>query len=178
MNCKTFKIHLHDETGNLSEIKLGKFLENLNVSQVFASVVNNEFWSVLVFYDDNVSSVKTPPPVQKSESTPVNFDENFTPKATAAKSIKLETASPEPIVLDADEEKVYGTLRDWRNEKAGLDGLPPYMIAHNDSLMTMAKINPKTLDELIQIKGFGEKRAQKYGDELLQILAESKNDLS
>lgn len=177
MKCETFKIQLQDETGNLSEMKLGKFLENLNVHQIFASVVNNEFWSVLVFYDDNTSSIETPPPIQKQTSAPVNFDENFTPKTTVAKPAKLEAAPPEPIVLNAEEEKIYGVLREWRNEKAGLDGLPPYMIAHNDSLMTMAKTNPKTLDELIQIKGFGEKRAQKYGDELLQILAESKNDL-
>ncbi len=160
----------------MSEVKLGKFLEDLNVSQVFASIVNNEYWSVLVFYDDNLSAVKTPP--QKTESAQINFDENFAPKTTAAKSVKTETAPPEPLVLTADEEKVYAILRDWRNEKAGLDGLPPYMIAHNDSLMTMAKTNPRNLEELIQIKGFGEKRAQKYGDELLQILAESKNDLS
>nr|MBA2621022.1 HRDC domain-containing protein [Acidobacteriota bacterium] len=51
------------------------------------------------------------------------------------------------------------------------DGLPPYMIAHNDSLMTMAKIKPQSPEELVQIKGFGEKRAQKYGYELLEIIS-------
>lgn len=177
MKCKTLKIHLQDDAGNLAEVKLNKFLENLNVSQVFASIVNNEFWSVLVFYDDDIRAVKTSAPPQKQASAAVDFDESFAPKTIAAKPPKAEAAPPEPLVLTADEEKIYAVLREWRNEKAGLDGLPPYMIAHNDSLMTMAKINPKTLAELIEIKGFGEKRAQKYGDELLQILAESKNSL-
>ncbi len=52
------------------------------------------------------------------------------------------------------------------------------MIAHNDSLMLMARINPKSRDELVQIKGFGEKRAQKYGDELLQVINAEKNKLT
>ncbi len=171
MKCKTFKIHLQEETGNLAEVKLNKFLEDLNVTQVFASVVNDEYWSVLVFYDDNFSAVKTH--VQRFENTTGNFEENPAPKASAAKLTKSENAPVEPIVLTADEEKIYAALREWRNEQAARDGLPPYMIAHNDSLMTMAKINPKSREELVQIKGFGEKRAQKYGDELLQIISQS-----
>jgi len=50
------------------------------------------------------------------------------------------------------------------------------MIAHNDSLMTMAKIKPHTTEELVSIKGFGEKRAQKYGDELLEIISNWRNE--
>lgn len=50
------------------------------------------------------------------------------------------------------------------------------MIAHNDSLMLLSKIRPKSHDELIQIKGLGEKRAQKYGDEILQIINEAQID--
>jgi len=156
MKCKTFKIHLQEETGNLAEVKLNKFLEDLNVTQVFASVVSDEYWSVPVFYDDNFSA----------------------PKASAAKFAKSEVASVEPIILTADEEKIYAALREWRNEQAARDGLPPYMIAHNDSLMTMAKIKPKSREELVQIKGFGEKRAEKYGEELLQIINQSQTDFS
>jgi superfamily II DNA helicase RecQ len=176
MKCKTFKIHLQEETGNLAEVKLNKFLEDLNVTQVFASVVSDEYWSVLVFYDDNFSAVKAP--VQKLENTTNNFEEISAPKASAAKFAKSEVASVEPIVLTTDEEKIYAALREWRNEQAARDGLPPYMIAHNDSLMTMAKIKPKSREELVQIKGFGEKRAEKYGEELLQIINQSQTDFS
>ncbi len=53
---------------------------------------------------------------------------------------------------------------------SGARRLAADMIAHNDSLMTMAKVKPQTPEELVQIKGFGEKRAQKYGGELLEII--------
>ncbi len=42
MKCKTFKIHLQDETGNFDEMKFNKFLENVTLSQTFASVINGD----------------------------------------------------------------------------------------------------------------------------------------
>lgn len=170
MNCKTFKIHLSEETGSFEEAKLDKFLENLNVYQIFSSLVNNEYWSVLVFYNDNPAAHSN-----KSDNRINASEENSAPKF-AEKATKAESVPSESIILTADEEKIYAALREWRNEKSGRDGLPPYMIAHNDSLMLMAKINPQSHEELVQIKGFGEKRAQKCGDEILRIIAEEKSE--
>lgn len=34
----------------------------------------------------------------------------------------------------------------------------------------LVKIKPKTKEELIQIKGFGEKKVEKYGDGILEII--------
>jgi superfamily II DNA helicase RecQ len=44
------------------------------------------------------------------------------------------------------------------------------MIAHNDSLMQIAILQVKSKEDLLKIKGFGEKRAEKYGDEILRVL--------
>jgi ATP-dependent DNA helicase RecQ len=130
------------------------------------------------FYDDGFSTAKTPQTQQKSEIIASNSEEILAPKTVSAKSVKSETApaAAAPICLNAEEEKLYAVLRDWRNELAARDGLPPYMIAHNDSLMTMAKIKPHTTEELVSKKGFGEKRAQKYGDELLEIISNWRNE--
>jgi len=168
MKCKTFKIHLQDETRNFEEVKFNKFLENVTVHNVFASVVNNEFWTTLVFYDEGTA-------VSVKSQFVKTVDEEIPTKTFAEKPVKPEIAPPEPIILTAEEENVYAALRDWRNERASQDGLPPYMIAHNDSLMLMAKQHVKTLEELPQIKGFGEKRTQKYGEEILQIINATNN---
>jgi len=45
------------------------------------------------------------------------------------------------------------------------------MMAHNDSLMQIAILQVKNKEDLLQIKGFGEKRAEKYGDEILRVLS-------
>jgi ribonuclease D len=83
----------------------------------------------------------------------------------------MESVPIEPLVLTTEQEKIYSALRNWRNEQAGQTGLAPYMIAHNDSLMQIAILQVKNKEDLLQIKGFGEKRAEKYGDEILGILS-------
>jgi len=162
MKCKVFTIHLAEETRNLEEVKFNKFLEGVSVGQTFAQIINNEYWSILVFYDD----------VSTARSQTENYVETQNKPQPAIRSPKpiIETPAPEPVILNTQEEAVFMALREWRNERANQDGLPPYMIAHNDSLMQIAKSHIETKEELIQIKGFGEKRADKYGDEILDIL--------
>jgi len=176
VKCKTFKIHLQDETGNLDEIKFNKFLENIVLSQVFASVVNNKFWSIVIFYEESatVRSFAKTQNFAKERQFPETSQqvENFQPvKTLTEKSAKAETVLSEPIILTAGQEKNYAALRNWRNEQASQTGLAPYMIAHNDSFMQIAILQVKNKEDLLQIKGFGEKRAEKYGDEILKILS-------
>jgi superfamily II DNA helicase RecQ len=172
MKCKTFKIHLQDETGNFDEMKFNKFLENVSLPQVFASVVNNEFWSIAVFYEESATmqSFAETQNFAKEKQFPERSQptESFQPAKTfIEKPAKAETVPPEPIVLTAEQEESYVALRNWRNEQASQTGLAPYMIAHNDSLMQIAILQIKSKEDFLQIKGFGEKRAEKYGDEIL-----------
>lgn len=179
MRCKTFKIHLSDQAGNFEETKFNEFLENVGVTQVFASVVNNEFWSVVVFYED--AAARNFPKESKGFAKAATFSAiSNTEELQPANSYKETKESPnkpasvrvEPIVLNAEQEKRYLALRNWRNEQASQNGLAPYMIAHNDSLMQIAVLEVKSKEELLPTKGFGEKRVEKYGDEILRILNE------
>jgi ATP-dependent DNA helicase RecQ len=175
MKCKTFKILLKDETGNSEELKFNKFLETVSLSQIFASVVSNEFWSIVVFYEEGAAqSFAKTQNLAKERRFPETSQtaDNFQPvKTFTEKSAKAEIIPPEPIVLTAEQEKSYAALRNWRNEQASQTGLAPYMIAHNDSLMQIAILQVKSKEDLLQIKGFGEKRAEKYGDEILRVLS-------
>ncbi len=172
MKCKVFKIHLEND---FDETNLSKFLENVTLNQVFASVVNDEarFWSVLIFYEDKtVSSVEKSKNVETIEnSLNINTLTSETSKPIARKrEITPSDFAPEPIKLTAEQENSYNALRTWRNERASRDGVPPYLIAHNDSLMQMATMSIKNHEDLLQVKGLGEKRVQKYGDEILRTL--------
>ncbi|HEX9959829.1 MAG TPA: HRDC domain-containing protein [Pyrinomonadaceae bacterium] len=163
MKCKTFKIHLAEDARGVEEAKLDKFLESINVRQTFASIVGDEYWSILVFYEEAANArlqiqddfpVQAAPPVRKS----------------AAKPVEAEKPAPEPLVLTPEQENKFNLLKQWRNERANQDGLPPYMIAQNESLMQIAASDVETIEDFLSIKGFGEKRAQKYGEEILNIL--------
>ena len=44
------------------------------------------------------------------------------------------------------------------------------MIFTNEMLDALTKMKPKSKDELRKIKGFGEKKVEQYGDEILSII--------
>jgi ATP-dependent DNA helicase RecQ len=72
--------------------------------------------------------------------------------------------------LDEEGEAVYGRLTAWRAERAAADGMPAYVIAHNSMLHDLALIRPRTMGDLAEVSGFGGKRIEKYGDEVLAII--------
>jgi ATP-dependent DNA helicase RecQ len=74
--------------------------------------------------------------------------------------------------LSLDEQELLRHLQDWRRERADRDAVPAYVVAPNATLTELARRRPATPDELVEIKGFGPTRAEKYGDEILAILAE------
>lgn len=169
MKCKVFKIHLQNE---FDELAVNKFLADFELKQVFASVVNEKepFWSILAFYEDEIPKVK---PFNSTELIAQSFDrtpEIQSPVSPVSEPKQPEKAAPDPIILTPEQENDFNNLKKWRNERAARDGRAPYMIAHNDSLMQIAALPVKTKEDLLQIKGFGEKRAEKYADEILRVL--------
>ncbi len=61
-------------------------------------------------------------------------------------------------------------LREWRNQKARETSLPHYMILPQKTMVTLANLVPQTSRALRQVKGMGTKKAEKYGEELLDII--------
>lgn len=74
--------------------------------------------------------------------------------------------------LDGDERTLLARLQEWRRDRAARDGVPPYVVAHNTTLAEMARQAPMTHEEVAAIPGYGQIRADKYGSEILAIVAE------
>jgi superfamily II DNA helicase RecQ len=64
----------------------------------------------------------------------------------------------------------YEKLREWRKETAEKEGIPPYVIARNSHLGEIIKREIKTLESLKQINGFGNKKVEKYGKDIIGII--------
>ena len=62
-------------------------------------------------------------------------------------------------------------LTRWRLERAKKDGLAAYMVAHNATLDSVARALPLTKRELLGISGFGPKKVDTYGDDIIAIIA-------
>jgi ATP-dependent DNA helicase RecQ len=71
---------------------------------------------------------------------------------------------------DADED-VVERLRSWRRERSREDGVPPYVVLHDTTLRQLAATQPRSHDELSAVKGLGPVKVERYGEELLALLA-------
>lgn len=79
---------------------------------------------------------------------------------------KVTREQGEPGVVN---EALMERLQEWRTERFKKDNVPAYTIMHQSTLMDIATYIPKTKKELLQIKGFGEAKFAKYGEEILEI---------
>ncbi|CAI6046442.1 HRDC domain-containing protein [Cohnella sp. JJ-181] len=70
-------------------------------------------------------------------------------------------------------EEVLESLRLWRRTKAAEEKRPAYMIATNRELHGLAVYLPHSEAELQQVPGFGKLKAQRYGAELVAMLAQT-----
>jgi superfamily II DNA helicase RecQ len=81
---------------------------------------------------------------------------------SGARTQKTESILPET--------KLFLQLRAWRNQRSKISGGPPYIIATNKQLLLLEQLKPKSLVELKQVKGFGAKKIEAYGKEILSII--------
>jgi ATP-dependent DNA helicase RecQ len=49
--------------------------------------------------------------------------------------------------------------------------VPPYVVLHDTTLDELAARRPRSTGELAAIRGFGPTKLERYGDELLALLA-------
>lgn len=72
--------------------------------------------------------------------------------------------------LTEAEEVLLSKLKEWRSIIAKEKGVPSYVVAKNEHLFEIIKKKPKTLQELKNINGIGEKKVKDYGEKILEIL--------
>jgi ribonuclease D len=90
-----------------------------------------------------------------------------------------DTPIPEPTRPDrtrrtrsgAGVERLMGPLRDWRNQVVESRGLAPVVVASNQMLKEVARVAPKTLDELKGVPGVRSWQVEQFGDEILGVVA-------
>jgi ATP-dependent DNA helicase RecQ len=91
-------------------------------------------------------------------------------RASASRRQSPKSAQPSRPVQPSGG-PLFEALRAWRLERARQDGMPPYVIAYDRHLEDIARLRPHALNELRQIAGFGQSRIDKYGDEILAVIA-------
>ena len=75
-------------------------------------------------------------------------------------------AKPEEF-FSKDQQDLLKFLKERRLTRANSDRVPAFVIAPDRSLMEIVEKHIKTKEELSQVYGFGKKRIEKYGDEII-----------
>ena len=80
--------------------------------------------------------------------------------------------SPAPAAaeLKPDEAPVLQALKDWRREQARQQGVPPYVVFHDRTLVEVVARRPRYLEQLAGIGGVGQAKLDRYGAALLASL--------
>ncbi len=91
------------------------------------------------------------------------------PRAPRARSgggtALIEDLAPEAVPL-------FERLRAWRGATAKEQGVPAYVVFHDATLRQVATLRPSTLAELGTVNGVGENKLAKFGQQVLDVLAE------
>ena len=148
MKIKTFKIRLSDEHQAHDEYELNLFLETISTKKTSCQLVINDktnYWSILVFYEQK--TIREPRVTQPEK---VSF--------------------PTDTELTNEEQNIFEAFKIWRQTKANELNLPAYMICSNSELISLSKTRPETIEQLIKIKGFGDQKIAKFGDEIIALL--------
>ena len=74
-------------------------------------------------------------------------------------------------VAPADEPLV-DALKAWRRDRAKADGVPPYVVLHDNHLEGIAAERPTSLVRLARCPGIGPTKLERYGDEIIAVVAD------
>lgn len=61
-------------------------------------------------------------------------------------------------------------LRTWRSEVARKHGIPAYVVLHDATIDGIASLRPRTHEQLRGIAGIGDKKLERYGQELIALV--------
>jgi ATP-dependent DNA helicase RecQ len=80
-----------------------------------------------------------------------------------------------PVALAAGDEidpELREYLREWRRSTARAQGVPAYVVMHDTSLDGICRLRPGSVAELLNITGVGDRKAELYGRQIMEALAQ------
>jgi ATP-dependent DNA helicase RecQ len=106
-------------------------------------------------------------PVLKGEAS-IWLRRDAEPEKRASKAERASRAKE--AFEGANDDPLWQLLKAKRMALAKEQGVPPYVIFHDSTLLEILNVQPQTIDEMAHITGIGQAKLIKYGDEFLAVL--------
>lgn len=106
-----------------------------------------------------------------SGGKPVKLREDARPERASRRrrDSKLVTGGGS-LGIEAYEQELWDALRALRTQLAKQQGVPPYVVFHDATLLAMLRAMPANEDELATISGVGEAKLKRYGGDFLAVI--------
>jgi len=143
---------------------LGAELEAARWRTLFRQLVSLGLLSVDVEGHGSLRLTKAARPVLRGERT-LELRRDRKPEKKPRSKPERQDAR-----LDPADRPLWEALRARRRELAEEQGVPPYVIFHDSTLLQMVQHRPRSLERMLQLEGVGEKKLERYGREFLEVL--------
>jgi ATP-dependent DNA helicase RecQ len=85
------------------------------------------------------------------------------------KAARTAKRAEKQVASDVDPE-LREYLREWRRATAKQNGIAAFIVMHDTSLDELCRKRPRSLVELLRVSGFGERKTEVYGQQILEAL--------
>jgi ATP-dependent DNA helicase RecQ len=79
---------------------------------------------------------------------------------------RVSRTAPKPSV----DRELNEYLREWRRNIAKEQGISTFLVLHDSALEDLCLVEPSNLQELRRVSGFGDKKVQMYGKQILEAI--------
>jgi ATP-dependent DNA helicase RecQ len=88
----------------------------------------------------------------------------------SARAVKARRRADAAASLGPRDGALFEALRTWRRGEASRQGLPPYVIFHDQTLIDIARRRPRTREALSAVDGVGVGKLDRYGEAVLAVV--------
>ncbi|WP_449423331.1 DNA helicase RecQ [Rhodanobacter lindaniclasticus] len=100
----------------------------------------------------------------------VKLREDARPERASKRRRDSKPASGGSLGIEAWEQSTWDALRALRTQLAKQQGVPPYVVFHDATLLAMLRAMPANEDELATVSGVGEAKLKRYGRDFLAVI--------
>ena len=93
-------------------------------------------------------------------------------RARLAARARADAAALPGGPLDEAERETYAAIRAWRDGAAAADGCRPFMVLPERTMTALARARPTTPAALLDVRGIGPVKAERYGPAILDVVRE------
>ena len=93
-------------------------------------------------------------------------------RARRAVDLLREESALESRSRVGDDAELFERLRAWRKETSTELQMAPYMVLSDKALRGLCRQRPQTREELLEVNGIGEKKADAFGEQVISLIAD------